>query len=97
MTSNYEAARREIEAIFREIGHPLDDPSVAPRPRCRYLADEPILAGEAARIGLPTLRVWTRCELGHGVKGTDGQGYICGCAPWPDGGCGGCPSYVAAE
>lgn len=71
--------------------------SAEPPPPCAYLAEDPLPIGETVRLGLSVLRQWRQCSQGYGVKGTDGNGYICGCAPWPDGGCGGCPSYVAGN
>lgn len=66
-------------------------------PPCKHLSEDPITAGETARIGLPTIRQWKQCGVGHGAKGSDGNGYICGCMPWPKGGCEGCPDYVASD
>lgn len=68
-----------------------------PPPPCQYLAEDPLPSGEAARLGLSVIRQWRQCSQGYGVKGTDGNGYICGCASWPNGGCGGCPSYIASQ
>lgn len=76
--------------------------SVAPSPviakavqlPCVYLAHEPLKAQSSAELGLSPIRQWRKCLQGFGVKGSDGNGYICGCAPWPNGGCGGCTSYV---
>lgn len=62
---------------------------------CLYLAEEPLLSGRVAELGLSVVRQWRKCSHGFGVKGLDGNGYICGCEPWPNGGCTGCDSYNA--
>lgn len=62
---------------------------------CVYLSKEPLMPKEAFELGLSPLRSWRQCSQGFGVKGSDGSGYICGCAPWPNGGCTGCDSYNA--
>lgn len=64
---------------------------------CVYLSTEPLKPREAFELGLSPLREWRKCWQDYGVGGTDGNGYICGCAPWPDGGCVGCTSYVAVS
>lgn len=97
VVNQYAAAFHEIESIFESIGWPIVPAQLPPRPPCFHLAEDPITAGETARLGLSTLRTWRLCNAGEGVKASDGHGYICGCAPWPDGGCGGCPSYVAGS
>lgn len=82
------------------VSAPLPQPQLRMsliNPPCKFLSEDPITAGETARIGLPTIRQWKQCAKGHGAQGTDGNGYICGCMPWPKGGCNGCPDYVAAD
>lgn len=75
-----------VSPIFSEL--------VKPQPPCIHLVEDLIPAGEVARLGLSVIRQWRQCSQGFGVKGNDGNGYICGCMPWPNGGCGGCTSYV---
>lgn len=60
---------------------------------CVHLSAEPLVPRAAFSLGLSPLRNWRECSQGFGVKGSDGRAYICGCAPWPNGGCGGCTSY----
>lgn len=60
---------------------------------CMHLPAEPLAPRDAFALGLSPLRNWRECSQGFGVKGSDGRAYICGCAPWPNGGCGGCTSY----
>ena len=68
-----------------------------PPPPCQYLSEDPLTMREGLRLELTVTRQWRQCSQGFGVKGADGNGYICGCAPWPNGGCGGCPSYIASQ
>lgn len=94
------AANAAAQTVAMKAGQPqaAAPPAVVkPHPLCVYLTEDPLPAGETARLGLSVLRQWRQCSQGYGAKGIDGNGYICGCAPWPDGGCGGCPSYVAGN
>ncbi len=58
---------------------------------CRFMG-EAITSSEANRIGLSTVREWKPCAKGHGQKG-----HVCGCQPWPNGGCDYCPDYQPAD
>lgn len=94
------AANTAAKLIAKKCNRPLptESPTVAePPPPCVYLADDSLPSGEAARLGLSVIRQWRQCSQGYGVQGTDNNGYICGCAPWPDGGCGGCTSYIPRD
>lgn len=79
------------------LSAPMFAAASTPPPPCVYLAEDPLTMREGLRLELSVVRRWRQCSKGYGVKGTDGNGYICGCAPWPDGGCGGCPSYIASQ
>lgn len=72
---------------------PMFAATAEPPPPCVYLSEDPLPAGEVARLGFSVIRQWRECDLGQGLPAPDGNTYVCGCAPWPNGGCAGCPGY----
>lgn len=73
----------------RYIAKWSEEPAPTPAPRlvpaqakgrvalpCIYRSEEPLLNGEAAKLGLTTGRDWFTCSKGHGKTRA---GYICRC------------------
>ena len=90
------------DAVYREqwgiLGAPEPVPAGSPfkptglkpsRPPCVHLGD-PLTGNERQVAGLPHLRAWRRCGLGHGEM----PGVVCTCFAAPKG-CKGCPDYTA--
>jgi len=63
------------------------EPPPPTRPACVHLGD-PLTGNERQVAGLPHLRAWRRCGLGHGEM----PGVVCTCFAAPKG-CKGCPDY----